>query len=101
EGSRTPAKYPFVWEMTGAWTFLVPLPLLVFVIERYPIERRRLVRRLGLHIVTFLGYAITHTLLMWGSREVIYAILGWGWYDYGAMPVRFFMEGQKQLIVYV
>ncbi|HEY8184168.1 MAG TPA: histidine kinase [Thermoanaerobaculia bacterium] len=101
EGSRMLAKYPFVWEMTGAWTFLVPLPLLIFVIERYPIERRKLVRRLGLHIVIFLGYAITHTLLMWGSREVIYAILGWGWYDYGAMPYRFFMEGQKQLIIYV
>jgi LytS/YehU family sensor histidine kinase len=38
---------------------------------------------------------------MWGSREAIYALLGWGHYDYGDMRYRFFMEGQKQLVVYI
>jgi len=38
---------------------------------------------------------------MWGSREAIYAMFGWGTYHYGDMRYRFLMEGQKQLIVYV
>jgi two-component system LytT family sensor kinase len=95
------AKYPFVWEMTGAYTFLLLLPLLMLVINRYPIRRGRLATRIPLHIAAFLLFAVTHTLLMWGSRELIYRLLGWGIYDYGAMRYRFFMEGQKQLIIYL
>jgi two-component system, LytTR family, sensor kinase len=95
------AKYPFVWEMTGAYTFLLLLPLLAFVIKRFPVERGKIATRLPLHAVTFVFFAVSHTLLMWGSRVAIYRILGWGRYDYGAMRYRFFMEGQKQLIIYV
>lgn len=101
ELSTREAKYPFLWEMTGAYTFLVLLPLLVFVIQRYPISRDTLATRLPLHAATFLGFAISHTLLMWGSRQFLYRLLGWGDYDYGAMRYRFVMEGQKQLIVYI
>ena len=42
ESNGAPAKYPFVWEMTGAYTALLLLPLVVFVINRYPITRRTL-----------------------------------------------------------
>jgi Putative regulator of cell autolysis len=95
------AKYPFVWEMTGAYTFLLLLPLIAFVINRYPIQRRDVATRLPLHVAVFVLFAVSHTLLMWGSRELIYHLLEWGTYDYGAMGYRFFMEGQKQLIVYI
>lgn len=101
ESNGGPAKYPFVWEMTGAYTFLLLLPLLVFADNRYPIQRRNIATRLPLHVAVFLVFAVSHTLLMWGSRELIYALFGWGSYDYGAMPFRFLMEGQKQLMVYV
>jgi len=101
EGNRSSAKYPLVWELSGAYTFLLLLPLLILVSRRYPIERRNLVTRIPLHGGFFIVFAVSHTLLMWGSRELIYRILGWGRYDYGAMPYRFVMEGQKQLIVYV
>jgi len=101
ESNHSPAKYPFVWEMTGAYTFLLLAPLLIFVVNRYPIDRRHLATRIPLHIAVFVTFAITHTLLMWGSRVVIYRLLGWGTYDYGDMRYRFFMEGQKQLIGYV
>ena len=87
-------KYPFVWEMTGAYTALLLLPLVAAFIRRYP-------RRYLLHVPMFLAFAVSHTLLMWGSRELIYRLLGWGHYDYGDMRYRFFMEGQKQLVVYV
>jgi signal transduction histidine kinase len=95
------AKYPFVWEMTGAYTALLLLPLIVFVINRYPITRRTLATRIPLHVATFVLFGVSHTLLMWGTRLLIYRLLGWGTYDYGAMRYRFFMEGQKQLVVYV
>jgi signal transduction histidine kinase len=94
------AKYPFVWEMTGAYGVLVLLPLLLFVMGRFPIERGHLLTRLPLHAATFVLFAVSHTLLMWGSRVLLYRLLGWGRYDYGAMRYRFFMEGQKQLIIY-
>jgi two-component system LytT family sensor kinase len=101
ESSPLSAKYPFLWEMTGAYTFLLVLPFIAFVINRYPITRRTLATRIPLHVLVFLAYAVSHTLLMWGTRELLYAILGWGTYNYGAMPYRFLMEGQKQLIVYI
>jgi hypothetical protein len=94
ESNGASAKYPFVWEMTGAYTGLLLLPFVAWFINRYP-------RRYLLHLPVFLAFAVSHTLLMWGTREAIYALLGWGHYDYGDMRYRFFMEGQKQLVVYV
>jgi two-component system LytT family sensor kinase len=95
------AKYPFVWEMTGVYTFLLLLPLLFLAATRFPIRRDNMATRIPLHAAVFVVFAVSHTLLMWGSRELIYYLLGWGHYDYGNMRYRFFMEGQKQLIVYV
>ncbi|HYM62844.1 MAG TPA: histidine kinase [Thermoanaerobaculia bacterium] len=100
EENPRPAWYPFVWEMSGAYTFLLLLPLLIFFMNRYPIGRRDFWYRLPLHLGVFAAFAVTHTLLMWGTRELIYYLLGWGVYDYGSMPYRFLMEGQKQLIIY-
>lgn len=101
ESNSSSAKYPFVWEMTGAYTVLLLVPMVVFVINRYPIQRRNLVTRIPLHAAVFVVFAVSHTLLMWGSRELIYRLMGWGSYDYGAMRYRFFMEAQKQVIVYM
>jgi signal transduction histidine kinase len=94
ESNGGSAKYPFVWEMTGAYTGLLLLPLIAAFIQRYP-------RRYLLHVPVFVAFAVSHTLLMWGSRVLIYRLLGWGTYDYGDMRYRFFMEGQKQLVVYL
>jgi two-component system, LytTR family, sensor kinase len=38
--------------------------------------------------------------LMWGSRLILFPLFGLGNYDYGAMPVRYFMEFPSQLIHY-
>jgi two-component system LytT family sensor kinase len=100
ESNLSSAKYPLLWELTGAYAFLLLLPPIAYVIKRYPISRRRLATRLPLHVATFLAFAVSHTLLMWGSRSVLYSLLGWGRYDYGNMRYRFLMEGQKQLLVY-
>jgi two-component system, LytTR family, sensor kinase len=100
ESSSRSAKYAFVYEMTGAYAFLLLAPAIVFVINRYPIGRRNVATRLPLHLGVLVAFGVSHTLLMWGSRTVIFRLLGWGEYDYGAMRYRFLMEGQKQLIIY-
>jgi len=100
ESSSRSAKYAFVCEMTGAYAVLLLAPLLVFVIHRYPIGRRNAATRIPLHVTVFVLFAVSHTLLMWGSRTLIFRLLDWGAYDYGAMRYRFLMEGQKQLIIY-
>jgi LytS/YehU family sensor histidine kinase len=38
---------------------------------------------------------------MWGTRVVLYRLLGWGTYHYGDMRYRFFMEGAKQVVIYL
>jgi len=101
ERSRLPWKYPFLWEMTGAYAVLVLLPGLLWFMRRYPIERRDLWRRVPLHLSAFVVYTCAHTLLMWGSRTVLYRLLGWGEYDYGVMSYRFLMEGGKQVFTYL
>jgi signal transduction histidine kinase len=100
EGNPVSAKYPFLWEMTGIYTFLALLPGLVLVTRRFPITRATLATRLPLHLAVFTAFAVTHTLLMWGTRTLLYRLLGWGAYHYGAMRYRFFMEGTKQLVGY-
>jgi two-component system, LytTR family, sensor kinase len=101
EGNVDSAKYPLLWEMTGIYTALLLLPPLLFVMRRFPITRATMVTRLPLHAASFVAFALTHTLLMWGTRTVLYRLLGWGGYDYGAMRYRFLMEGAKQLVIYV
>lgn len=98
--SRVPAAKVVVWEMTGAYTALLVLPLLLVAMRRYPIERRNLGPRLALFLGLFAAASVVHTLGMWGSRIAVYRLLGWGPYDYGDMRFRFLMEGGKHLLFY-
>jgi hypothetical protein len=98
--SDQPARLPLVWELTGAYTGLLLLPFLVFMAWRFPIGRATFARRVPLHLAAIVLYGVTHTLLMWGSRNLVYGLLGWGRYDYGDMRYRFLMEGQKQVVIY-
>jgi signal transduction histidine kinase len=100
EGSRLPWRVPFVSEMTAAFTFLLLLPVLLAFMRRFPLEPPFVWKRLPLHLVAVFVFAPTHTLLMWGSRTLVYRLLGWGAYDYGDMRYRFLMEGEKQLLLY-
>jgi LytS/YehU family sensor histidine kinase len=53
------------------------------------------------HLGAMVCYALAHTSLMWGSRLVLFPLLGLGRYDYGTMPTRYFMEFPSQFIYYV
>ncbi len=100
EGVTRSAKYPLLWELTGAYAFLALLPFLLALIRRFPVDGPHLRRNLPLHLLAFVPFSIVHTLLMWGSRNLLYRLLGWGSYDYGDMRYRFPMEAGKQLIGY-
>lgn len=100
EGNPVSAKYPFLWEMTGAFCALLFLPFLIAFMRRFPLTRATLARRLPLHLAVVVAWGVCQTLLMWGSRSVLYRVLGWGRYDYGEMRWRFPMEGGKQLLWY-
>ncbi|HYU16820.1 MAG TPA: histidine kinase [Candidatus Acidoferrum sp.] len=95
EHDRMPLKYPLLWEMTGAYSFLAVLSVMLAVFRRFPLERGHLARRMPLYAGVFVVLTVVHTLLMWGSRIVLHGLLGWGPYDYGDMRYRFLMEGQK------
>lgn len=97
---RVPPAKVVVWEMTGAYTALLVLPFLLLAMQRFPIERRNLVPRLAGFLGLFAVASLVHTLAMWGSRIVVYRLLGWGTYDYGDMRFRFLMEGGKHLLFY-
>lgn len=101
EGSDKPIRYAFLWEMTGAYTALALLPALVRFARRFPLRRGVLAARLPLHAAAFATFSVSATLLMWGSREALYRLLGWGHYDYGDMRWRFPMEAGKHLLGYL
>jgi len=92
--------FSFLMEMTGAWSALALLPALVWFIRRFPVTRATWWRRLPLHVAGSVVFGVCHTLLMWGSREAAYRLLGWGGYEYGRMGYRFVMEYHKQALIY-
>ena len=78
-------------EFTGVYGSFLLLPGIIWLVRRYPITTRPEVS-IFIHIAGALGYSFLHTSFEWGSRELAFHLLGLGNYDYGAMPVRYFME---------
>lgn len=107
-GNSTPWSRPFLWELTGALSACVLLPILQTAVLNAPGPRASETGRgaawgrfLGIHLGAFLLYTSLHVLLMASSRHLLYALLGWGPYDYGRLAFRVVMEAQKDLITYV
>ncbi|HVT94993.1 MAG TPA: histidine kinase [Bryobacteraceae bacterium] len=92
---------PFIEEVTGAYALFVLLPLLIGVVRRFPFDRAHWIRSSALHWAIATAFAFIHTTMMAVSRHLIFPLVGMGPYDYGRMPVRYFMEYCFQLIVYV
>jgi two-component system LytT family sensor kinase len=100
ERAHHPVRYAFLWEMTGALAFLVMLPALLAFFRRFPIHRSNAWHRIPLYLALMLLLAAVQTALMWGSRTVLYGVLGWGEYDYGDIRYRYPMEALKLLLGY-
>lgn len=97
-----PLAYPVINEFTGVYTALLFMPLLLAVFRRFPLRRDTLLRYLPLHLLVTVLFGLTHTTLMYFSREWIYSLAGLGDYGkfYGLLKYRYLMEYQKQFLIY-
>ena len=99
-GSYKADPHTVFFEMTGAYSAFVVLPFMLFCIKKFPIDKKNLIFKIPLHIFFAILSGILHTLIMWGSRDVIFNIMDWGVYDYGIISYRFIMETSKLFFVY-
>ena len=81
----------FIEEMTGAYTAMVLMPLVIWFTRRFPWPAQ-----IGGVIV----YSFVHTTLMALTRAAIFPLAGLGHYDYGIMTYRYPMEASHDLINY-
>jgi two-component system, LytTR family, sensor kinase len=89
----------FVEEMTGAYAGLPLVPLVAWLVFRYPIAanwKRRLLPYVGAGAV----YSLLYTTSIHGLRLFVFAAIGRGVYDYGLMHVRYFMEMSIHVILF-
>jgi sensor histidine kinase YesM len=84
--------FPFIYEMTGGYSFIILLPFILMLYKRFPLTKQNYYYILPLYLITFLPIAGLHTLFMFSSRQFIFNLAGWGTYDYGYIPYRFIME---------
>jgi two-component system LytT family sensor kinase len=99
-GGHQPYYYPLIWEMTGHYTALLLLPVIVLAFSRLPISRQNYFWAIPVHMCISIGLGVVHTGLMYFSRQMVYGLLGWGHYDYGHFGYRMLMEYHKQFLHY-
>lgn len=97
-----PGKYAFffIMETTGAYTILFLLPALMWFFGRFPLKKNKLAERIPLYLFASVVFGVSHTLLMYITRQGIYWLIGWGTYDYGIWQYRFLMEYSHQVITF-
>ncbi len=66
-----------------------------------PLERGRIVARIPVYVAALVAYTVLHTSSNWLSRAALYPVAGLGRFDYGEMPLRYFMEFPIDLISFV
>lgn len=87
-------KVPFIEELTGVFAALVVVGAAVRMVSS------KWARNVPVHIAVLIAASLVHTSLNWGLRLVIFPLAGMGRYNYGAMPVRYFMEFPSDVICY-
>jgi len=100
EGAEGPWLFPLITELTGAvGAGLLYLGLRPFI-RRFPLDTGRAARRIPFYLVALALFAFLHTTWMWASRSVLIPLAGLGRYDYGRMPLRYFMELPVQIVTF-
>lgn len=100
EGESPNFYHYFINEMTGAYAVFVLLPALFYFFKKFPLQRRSLMARLPLHLLASMGFGFSHTMLMFLSRKLLYAVFLQENYDYGHLGYRLVMEFNHQFITY-
>ena len=100
EGESRPFLKSLINELTAAFgsgLLFWPLRLLT---ARFPLDRRRALRHAPMYGAALLVFSAVHTSLNWGLRSALYPLAGLGAYNYGRMPLRYFMEFPVDVIVF-
>lgn len=92
--------FTLFYEMTGAYCAFAMLPLILFFIRKFPINKNNLFSSMPLHIIFAVITGAIQTLLMWATRDIVFRIMDWGIYNYGIMTYRFMMEISKLFLAY-
>jgi signal transduction histidine kinase len=85
-----------IQQATGYYLAMALLPWVFFMARRFPPGWSAAF--FAVQLGGAVCYAVVHTSLMWGTRAVLFPLLGLGAYDYGVMPTRYVMEFPGQLL---
>jgi len=100
EGGTPSFHHYFINEMTGAYAVLLLLPALLHFARKFPLQRGNWLKRLPTHLLASVIFGASHTMLMFLSRKLLYALLLQKNYDYGHLGYRLLMEYQHQFFTY-
>ena len=99
--NATPWTSPFIEELTGVFGGVaLMLPVAIWMAKHYRLDTFEWKRNVLLHLAAIPVVSVMHTTLNWGSRAVMFPIVGLGRYNYGDMPTRYFMELPSDVIWY-
>ena len=90
---------PVVWEASSSLMWVLLIPLIALLVERFPIHWHNLHRRLPLHLAASVAVSLVHVLGMVGLRILAYRWQG-GDYDFGPWPREFLYEYLKDIRSY-
>jgi hypothetical protein len=90
----------FLEEMTGAYATFLLIPLVIWLVLRYPIRDGALRRRWPLYLLAGLAFGFLVTTLIYGFRLAVFALARRDVYDYGIMPWRYLMELPQELMMF-
>jgi two-component system, LytTR family, sensor kinase len=93
-----PALGPFINELTGALTGGLLFFPIRWLVRRLPLTAATWPRRVPVYLLVLLACGATATTWMWGLRSLLYPLAGLRPYDYGVMPLRYFMELPLQAV---
>lgn len=100
EGQQVPWSRPLFWEITGALSAFLMMPLPLTAVLNAPSPRAGWFRFFGLHLGAYGAYTFLHIALMMTIRYPLYRWLGWGSYNYGDLVFKVPMEMAKDVLGY-
>lgn len=91
---------PLVNELTSVYGLLLLLPLLVRGARRFRLNGKGWPSGLTAHLGFAVATSVVLTSWRWGTRSLLYPVLGLGPFDYGVLRVRYLMELPMDALVY-
>jgi len=87
-------------ELTGAYAAMLMVPVMVWMARHFPLGGRAALLHAPAHLVAIIAIGFAHTLLMTGSRALLFPALGFDAPDSGGLVARFLKTLPVQLIAY-